>query len=722
MTPCIAGGILPTLRRRSPLSNGDAKDPQVGPLEAAVGERLEDAAGLLATDEIDRLLAGRGGRARPKPNSRLCPKCRANTIERICPHDGFNTVLAKDYEDESITDDQMVGTVFAERYLIKGLLGAGGYGSVYRAEQIGVGRDVALKVLKSERTRKLKDIARFQQEGRAIAALKHPNIITLHDFGQSDDGNLFLAMELAEGESLGRLIKRCGSQPADRVVDFGVQIFDALAEAHEASIIHRDLKPDNILIAVEGRRSDVVKVLDFGIAKVSKDMAVVPESLTSTGMTIGSPRYMSPEQCQAEPATPQSDIYAVGCILYEALCGQPMFRCKNVTNYMLSHISVKPSLPRLEDIQLSGPLVDVIMSCLAKDPAMRPANAEAAMEALQACRGLAVQRRDLAPMNQTVTIPPNAQLTAAAVQAASELAGRDLDTGLNSSASVSELGPAPTTATTAAAASNSPGGMWLLGLAALLMAAVGAYFAWPPTDVLESGSVKSRSKQATGDISRLSKHRPKAGATREGVAASGLADHTVVAAEPRETSEPSKAMVAAAKAVDTSAKAAPSAVVPRAVATPASTTTVTAGAGPVSPNVKVVAPLVRRVVLESVPSGVEVRQLVASGSSVVTRVLGRTPLNVIWTDGSAVPRLVLKQPGYFDQPVGLRAADAGSHLKIALRAKPVPAVTTPPSPPSTKPHPKKGKKLKKSKKAKKSMKKVQPKTEGAPPNFGTVDD
>lgn len=313
---------------------------------------------------------------------RICPQCRTTTEERVCERDGYKTVPAAGHLDDV---DPLLGTTFEDRYLIESLLGKGGFGAVYRATQIGVGRHVALKVLRAELSGDLKEIARFQQEARAIAALKHPNIITLYDFGQCEAGNLYLAMEFAEGEPLNTLLRREAPLDPARVVDFGLQTLDALAEAHAAGIIHRDLKPENLFIAREGRRSDVVKVLDFGIAKVSGE-ASANMTLTKSGVAIGSPRYMSPEQCRARPVVPQSDLYSFGCILFEALCGFPAFDRAGPTDYLIAHVKEPPAPTIVGGERLSGPLVDLIMQCLEKAPAKRPASAEAALRALQACQ------------------------------------------------------------------------------------------------------------------------------------------------------------------------------------------------------------------------------------------------------------------------------------------------------------------------------------------------
>jgi len=318
----------------------------------------------------------------------ICPQCHTKTTERICPDDGYQTVLYRPRDDED--GDPLLGQVFQDRYAIDGLLGRGGFGAVYSATQLAIGRRVAIKVLRADLTSDLKEVARFQQEARAIAALKHPNIVEIYDFGQADDGNLYLVMDFLEGEPLSSVIAREGGLPSARVVHIGLQALDALAEAHAGGVIHRDLKPENLFIAREGRRSDVVKLLDFGIAKVSGD-AAADMTLTKAGLAIGSLKVMSPEQCRGRQVTPQSDIYSFGCVLFQLLFGTHVFTSDNDTGYLLAHSSEEPRLPVREGKVPVGPLVDLTLECLAKDPEARPAGAEAVAKRLEAAGATGIQ-------------------------------------------------------------------------------------------------------------------------------------------------------------------------------------------------------------------------------------------------------------------------------------------------------------------------------------------
>ncbi len=310
---------------------------------------------------------------------RICPQCRSTTEERHCPKDGYRTVPEASVRHND--PEELLGTVFEERYRIDEVIGEGGFGAVYRATQLGIERPVALKILKPGKGGDLNEMARFQQEARAVAAIKHPNIVEIYDFGTSETGGLFLVMEYLEGEVLTERIRR-GPVAVDVALKLAEQILDALAEAHGAGVVHRDLKPDNLFIADGGRRGDVVKLLDFGIAKVHGEQSL-NQSLTLTGMTIGSPRYMSPEQCMARTVTGRSDLYTFGCVLYEAICGRPAFRRDSPTAYVLAHVQDAPDPMTLNGQRLEGPVVDFIMALLRKDPERRPKDAETALKQLR---------------------------------------------------------------------------------------------------------------------------------------------------------------------------------------------------------------------------------------------------------------------------------------------------------------------------------------------------
>ena len=290
---------------------------------------------------------------------------------------------------QAIQSDPFVGQVFEERYRIDDVLGKGGFGAVYRAEQLAVGRTVAIKLLHAHHADDLKETTRFQREARAIAALRHPNIVQVHDFGQTQDGFLYLVMEHLEGRTFQDIVRDEAPIEPDRLIDYLIQALDGLAEAHSRGIIHRDLKPENVFCATIGRRSDVIKLLDFGIAKIIDETGAL-KTLTGKGMAVGSPRYMSPEQAKAQSVSERTDLYLIGLIAYELLTGGAVFERSSPTSYLLAHIEDLPAPPAVDGVELTGPLVDLILQCLLKRPEDRPESAEALMRALQACRGSAL--------------------------------------------------------------------------------------------------------------------------------------------------------------------------------------------------------------------------------------------------------------------------------------------------------------------------------------------
>jgi serine/threonine-protein kinase len=271
--------------------------------------------------------------------------------------------------------DPLVGKVLAERFEILERIGEGGTGVVYKARQVTVDREVAIKVLGAHVSSDPQWVKRFQNEARAAARLDHPNTVRVHDFGQTKDGLFFIAMELLVGHSLRQEIDRAGRLPAPRALRILVQACGSVGEAHAHGIIHRDLKPDNLYLCATKGGEDFVKVLDFSVAKLGNLQQ------TRAGTVFGTPAYMSPEQGRGGELGPPSDIYALGVVLYEMLGGKPPFDSKSATEVLLMHLRDRP--PPLTGV--AEPLVQVVMRALEKDPARRQQSCE---ELAQECASL----------------------------------------------------------------------------------------------------------------------------------------------------------------------------------------------------------------------------------------------------------------------------------------------------------------------------------------------
>jgi hypothetical protein len=267
--------------------------------------------------------------------------------------------------------DALVGTRLGP-YEIVARIGAGAMGEVYRAHDLRLGRDVAIKVLPATLADDPEALARFDRESRAVAAINHPNILALHDIGTAT-GVAYSVTELLEGETLRQRLD-AGPVPPRKALEWAAQLALGLAAAHDRGIVHRDLKPDNVFLTHDGR----LKILDFGVARRSgppTGLASEPTMTTQPGVFVGTPAYASPEQVLGEPATPRSDLFAFGVVLYELLTGTQPFRRETVVDTMTAILKVDPpplagAVPGIPTAALR-----VIDSCLEKQPSERPSSA-----------------------------------------------------------------------------------------------------------------------------------------------------------------------------------------------------------------------------------------------------------------------------------------------------------------------------------------------------------
>ncbi|HEV2258537.1 MAG TPA: protein kinase [Streptosporangiaceae bacterium] len=259
------------------------------------------------------------------------------------------------------------------RYLLAGVLGAGGMATVWRARDEVLGREVAVKVLSPQYAADPGFLARFEREARHAAAVSHPRLVTVFDSG-IDGGTPFLVMELVTGRTLRQVLDEAGALPAGQAVAVAAAVCEGLEAAHAAGLVHRDITPANIMLA-----GGEVKVLDFGIARAGGTAAG-----TATGTVLGTAAYLSPEQAAGYPAGPASDLYALGCVLFEMLAGVPPFTAESQVGIAYRQVHDDPGVPSARRPGLPASLDQITARLLAKDPADRPASAAAARAGLLA--------------------------------------------------------------------------------------------------------------------------------------------------------------------------------------------------------------------------------------------------------------------------------------------------------------------------------------------------
>ena len=268
-------------------------------------------------------------------------------------------------------------TVVDERYKVLNRIGSGGMADVYCAEDLQLGRRVALKLLYRRFAEDEEFVERFRREASSAAGLQHPNVVAVFDRGEFD-GTYYIAMEFLEGRSLKQVVRQDGALEPDRAIDLVIQILKAARFAHRRGIVHRDIKPHNVIVDDEGR----AKVTDFGIARAGAS------DMTETGSIMGTAQYLSPEQAQGHPVDARSDLYSIGVVLYELLTGRVPFDAESAVTIALKQVSEEPVPPSHYNPAVSDQLEDVVMRALQKDPAYRFADAEEFIVALEQARGI----------------------------------------------------------------------------------------------------------------------------------------------------------------------------------------------------------------------------------------------------------------------------------------------------------------------------------------------
>ncbi len=313
---------------------------------------------------------------------------QAARVEGVDPETPGPSVQAPRAVDENTTVPMMapttatdsgrgydLGSVFGSYRLVK-QIGAGGMGHVFIAEHTRLGRQVALKILRTEYSGNIEAVKRFFAEAQAVNRINHENIIEVSDFIENPQGPSFYIMELLKGMDLRTMEDTAGVLPLPRTLAIATQVCKGLAAAHEAGIVHRDLKPDNIFLVNRGGRTDFVKLLDFGIAKLMNAALEGPSTFKSmAGIVVGTPEYMAPEQAMGQQVDHRADIYSVGVILFELVTGRRPFAAESAREIMVKHLMVAPPRPnrfRTFSDALPPGLEELILGCLKKEPRDRP--------------------------------------------------------------------------------------------------------------------------------------------------------------------------------------------------------------------------------------------------------------------------------------------------------------------------------------------------------------
>ncbi len=300
---------------------------------------------------------------------KICLRCGSKFGSKAdyCPHDGSRLVT-----DDDI-GDPLLGTVLLEQFRIDEQVGTGGMGTVYRAHQTTVGRDVAIKVLRAELARDEQAVLRFEREARLAISLDHPNLVRVFLSGRLADGRLYIVMELLEGRSLADELADEGAPSIERALIMVMKLCAGLGAVHAAGIVHRDIKPENVYLVKRGTDEDFVKLVDFGIARVLEADGIGPTT-QSGGRVFGTATYISPEAATGEETDQRSDIYSLGVLTYQLLAGRLPFEGKTAGAVLMQHVHEEPPplRSRGRGAEVPEDLARVVMRALSKDPDARP--------------------------------------------------------------------------------------------------------------------------------------------------------------------------------------------------------------------------------------------------------------------------------------------------------------------------------------------------------------
>lgn len=321
---------------------------------------------------------------------KVCLRCNSHYLDKLmaCPEDGAKLIPTG--------DDPLIGTIVGGRYKVICAVGSGSMGIVYKAVQENSGREMALKVLRNLHQTSEDSVKRFRREAKTASSLKHPNIVTLFDFGFMEDGQPYIITEFLKGLTLAQFLREHGHMAPLKARAVIKQVCDAVGEAHRHQIVHRDLKPENIVLQGKDQGGRFVKVVDFGIAKMLGDTGATSADLTLEGKVCGSPAYMSPEGCRGAEIDYRCDIYSLGIVIFEMLTGKRPFVADDLMALMFLHVN-EPA-PKLSSVRVdpafTPELEAVIRKALAKEPKDRQQSAEELWEEFNAaCQGQRAQKR-----------------------------------------------------------------------------------------------------------------------------------------------------------------------------------------------------------------------------------------------------------------------------------------------------------------------------------------